>query len=128
MGVLAGGPIRDSSKKTADKKTANTKVPSARSEAPESTPRSMKLRERISFLLSRFDVDDKESLATQLVEILELRSARILLEKSKKALGEDLTEVAEFRLGVLAQIAKDRDLTIAQDSFPDDFGSPKTGL
>ncbi|HEX5719278.1 MAG TPA: hypothetical protein VF179_24160 [Thermoanaerobaculia bacterium] len=110
------------------KKTTNKEVGDSSPQATEARPRVLRLGERMSLMLARFDIDDKEDLAKQLVEMLELKPSESLLEKGRMVLGADITKVEGFRLEILAQIAKDRNFTEPEDPFPDDFGAPKAGF
>ena len=81
---------------------------------------------RIMLVLRRFDAEDKEGIARQLVEALELEPRESLMQKAKAALLRDLTEEELFKLHVLERIIKDRQ-HFEDDDFPDDMDAPKSG-
>lgn len=86
-----------------------------------------RLRARVSSLLSRFDVDDKESLAKELAQVVELRASEALAGKVSEILGEQITDSERFQAQILEKVLKDRAPARKSDPFPDDFGSPKYG-
>jgi len=89
--------------------------------------------DRIMLVFKRFDAEDKEGIARQLVEVLELEPSEGLIQKTQDALSRDLSEEERFKLHVLERIIKDRQY-FGGGGFPDDMdapwddmGAPKSG-